>query len=161
MNTLFHYGKHSQQSQGLATALYGIQSKHPTTAFDIISYTMLETGDAGGLGVALVLYTGPADSPNMAWEVLSYVEDQSSTITGALKLLEDLQSGMGGVMSTSASTHWLLVLTQTGPLLRKGECKIRHTMIPHLEEAAVDHLEEPEHQRWEATLDIIAEEDKE
>jgi hypothetical protein len=104
----------------LATALYGTRSASPATVFDVLSFTTLptftspntppsSTYDANGfletesdstLGVALIQYTGPPSSPCTEWEMLSYVDDQTSMVAGAERLLEDLGKGVGGLVGT-------------------------------------------------------------
>jgi hypothetical protein len=101
----------------LATALYGTRSTSPSSFFDVLSFTTptndsdshsetsTSTYNANGilfeeptLTIALTTYTGPASSPFTAWEMLSYVDDQTSIIGGAEKLLEDLEKGIGGLV---------------------------------------------------------------
>jgi hypothetical protein len=106
---------------GLATALYGTRSICPPTVFDVLSFaTPNNTGDGTSacnssmydandiltaddeaepkLSVSLIQYTGPPTSPFIAWEMLSYVDNQTSRVGGAEKLLEDLGKGVGGLV---------------------------------------------------------------
>jgi hypothetical protein len=108
---------------GLATALYGTRSTCPPTVFDVLSFaTPNHTGDGASaptssmydangiliaddeaepkLGVSLIQYTGPPTSPFIAWEMVSYVDDETSRVGGAEKLLEDLGKGVGGLVGT-------------------------------------------------------------
>jgi hypothetical protein len=104
----------------LATALYGTRSASPATVFDALSFTTPPTStpsntppsstyDANGflepdatptLSVALIQYTGPPSSPFTEWVMLSYVDDQTSMVAGAERLLEDLGKGVGGLVGT-------------------------------------------------------------
>ena len=102
---------------GLATALYGTRSTCPPIVFDVLSFVTPGDGasaptssmyNANGilvaeepkLSVSLIQYTGPPTSPFIAWEMLSYVDDQNSRVCGAEKLLEDLGKGVGGLVGT-------------------------------------------------------------
>jgi hypothetical protein len=102
----------------LATALYGTRLASPSTVFDVLSFPTPHNPndrddeaapvyDANGmlietptLSVALIQYTDPPSSPFTAWEMLSYVDDQTSMIAGAEKLTEDLRKGLGRVIGT-------------------------------------------------------------
>jgi hypothetical protein len=102
----------------LATALYGTRSKSPSTVFDVLSFTTPVNPNEGAssptstygatgilietstLSVTLIQYTGPSSSPFTEWEMLSYVDEQTSMIAGAERLLEDLGKGLGRVVGT-------------------------------------------------------------
>jgi hypothetical protein len=78
--------------QGLAITFYGTHSTKPSSPFDVISYTNMSQTD---LGAALIHYTDPGSSSFISWGVLSHAENQTSATSGAPKLLDDLQAGMG------------------------------------------------------------------
>lgn len=99
----------------LATALYGTTST-PTQSFDVLPFsTPRRTPNGTALnsfthGAALIYYTGPAASPYVSWEMLSYVDEQPSVNAGAQRLLDDMQKGVGDVIGESWFFSFLLSL---------------------------------------------------
>ena len=91
----------------LATALYGTTST-PSQAFDVLPFSQPRLTPNGTPlksslthGAALIYYTGPASSPHVSWEMISYADNQNSVIAGVQRLLEDMQRGVGDVISKS------------------------------------------------------------
>lgn len=98
-----HFDALKSRILGLATALYGTTST-PAQSFDVLPFsTPRRTPNGTELnsythGAALIYYTGPASSPYVSWEMLSYVDDQPSVNAGAQRLLDDMQKGVGDVI---------------------------------------------------------------
>ena len=82
-------------------------SQNSSTAFDLLSYIATNSDGELSYGVALILYIGSSNTPAVSWEMLSYVNNQPSAIAGAERLLEALESGMGGAIGEPA--HFNLV----------------------------------------------------
>ncbi|KAF3047384.1 hypothetical protein E8E12_001271 [Didymella heteroderae] len=85
----------------LATALYGTTST-PDRTFDVLPFSTPRLTPNGTPlksslthGAALIYYTGPASSPHVSWEMISYADNQASVNAGAQQLLEDMQRGVG------------------------------------------------------------------
>jgi hypothetical protein len=100
----------------LATALYGTTST-PSQAFDVLPFSQPRLTPNGTPlksslthGAALIYYTGPASSPHVSWEMISYADSQSSVQAGAQRLLEDMQRGVGDVISKSFVPFQILFL---------------------------------------------------
>jgi hypothetical protein len=111
----------------LATALYGTTST-PDRAFDVLPFSTPRLTPNGTPlksslthGAALIYYTGPSSSPYVSWEMISYADNQSSVNAGAQQLLEDMQRGVGDVISKSVCfvtvLCWLLFC-----LFGRNEC---------------------------------------
>lgn len=103
LSTSQHFDVLKSRILGLATALYGTTST-PSQSFDVLPFsTPRRTPHGTPLnslthGAALIYYTGPASSPYVSWEMLSYVDDQPSVNAGAQRLLDDMQKGVGDVI---------------------------------------------------------------
>ena len=95
----------------IALALYGSSCASPTSAFDIVTYTIPLTHSLEILingrsmipstlyGVALIAYTSPREFTS--WERLATAENSGSVLEAMQELLQDMQAGMGSVMGRS------------------------------------------------------------
>ena len=117
----------------LATPLYGTYAADAGEVYDVLAYTV-PSSSAGkastairddnkahssqmekeksrpSYGVALILYTGPANSPFTSWEMISCVHDQASEIEAAEVLLRELKGVMGGVVGKSVYLFSFLLI---------------------------------------------------
>ncbi|KAE8824255.1 hypothetical protein PTNB85_08811 [Pyrenophora teres f. teres] len=114
----------------LATPLYGSSSTSSNTFYDIISYitSYPETTTTSSTlqptyGVALLLYTGPPTAPYTSFHVISHVSHVPDIVTGARRLLADLQRGMGGVI---------------GMCMETGDWTVTHERVPDVADPGVD-----------------------
>jgi hypothetical protein len=101
-----------EQITSLATPLYGTRAEDAAKVYDVVPYSMLNNNNNDDIdieeeeeettqpsfGVAIILYTGPSNSPFTSWTLISHVNNQPDIVTGANRLLADLRRGMGGVI---------------------------------------------------------------
>jgi hypothetical protein len=80
--------------------MYGTHAASTTNSYEVLAFTAPPSSPDvdPSYGVALILYTGPPDTPFVSWEMLSHISNASSALAGAEKLLEDIQAGMGVVI---------------------------------------------------------------
>jgi hypothetical protein len=75
--------------------MYGTHAASTTNSYEVLAFTAPPSSPDvdPSYGVALILYTGPPDTP-----FVSHISNASSALAGAEKLLEDIQAGMGVVI---------------------------------------------------------------
>jgi hypothetical protein len=146
----------------LATALYGTHASSSSTAFDVLSFTT-PTDDASRThGVALIFYTGPPSAPFQSWDMISYIDAATSALTGAEKLLEDMQAGMGGVIGKCLfDPPWQCRVRAevrcTARLVEVGDWKVVHKRVPDTGEDEDGDGDVGDGSAWRPTLIGIAE----
>jgi hypothetical protein len=154
LQTAQHFTVLKSQIISLAAALYGTTST-PSGTFDVLPFSTPRTTPNGTRlnsslthGAALIYYTGPTSAPYVSWEMISYADNQASVNAGAQQLLEDMQSGVGDVISKSLlvpASFGLLawfgdyafvgfgeVLIVQGGLVKRGDWAVRHKTVPDL-----------------------------